>query len=255
MKTLPDPPASPRSPPRILLVEDDPTSRAFLTAALHAIPAEVDAVDSIAGALALLGGSLYDLWMFDANLPDGDGRDLLARASLDQPYVIALAHTASNDTEVRDALLAAGFRDVLVKPLAASAIQSAVRHALGLDASAEPVGDAENAQPTWDDVAAAAALNGNQTHVATLRQLFIAELPHTRERILACARNGDHESVQGELHKLRASCGFVGAARLGGAVRALQSQPDATDALEYFDRVALDILRDSGGNDGKSGQS
>ena len=45
MKSPPDPPAS----PRILLVEDDPTSRAFLGAALHAIPAEVDAVDSLAG--------------------------------------------------------------------------------------------------------------------------------------------------------------------------------------------------------------
>ena len=251
MKTTPDSLASLNNPPRILLVEDDPTSRAFLTAALRAVPAEVNAVDSLVGALALLGGSHYDLWMFDANLPDGDGRDLLARARLDRPGVPALAHTASNDAEARNALLAAGFRDVLVKPLPASAIQSAVRHVLGLGARTDSMGTIAGRQPTWDDDVAAAALNGNQTHVATLRQLFIAELPHTRERILACARNGDCESVQGELHKLRASCGFVGAARLADAVRGLQSQPDGADALEFFDQAALDILRASVGNDGK----
>ncbi|MGQ4659736.1 response regulator [Lysobacter sp. F6437] len=251
MKTLPDPPASPQSPPRILLVEDDPTSRAFLTAALQAIPAEVDAADSLAGALALLGGRHYDLWMFDANLPDGDGRDLLARARLEQPDAMALAHTASNDAEVRGTLLAAGFRDVLIKPMPASAVQWAVRHALGLGAPTESMGTVADTQPTWDDVAATAALNGNQAHVAILRQLFIAELPQTRERILAAARSGDRDSVQAELHKLRASCGFVGAARLADTVRALQSQPDATDVLECFDRAALDIVERSGNNDGK----
>lgn len=249
MKSPPDPPAS----PRILLVEDDPTSRAFLGAALHAIPAEVDAVDSLAGALALLGGRQYDLWLFDANLPDGDGRDLLARAHQAHPGIPALAHTASNDAGVREALLAAGFRDVLVKPLPASAVQSAVRAVLGFGASTDSTRAIASNQPTWDDVAAAAALNGNQAHVATLRQLFVAELPHTHERILACARDGDRESMQGELHKLRASCGFVGAARLADTVRALQSQPDAVDALDRFDRAALDILRQSDGNNDGTG--
>ena len=37
--------------PRILLVEDDPTSRAFLLAATRALPAEVDLACDMAGRL------------------------------------------------------------------------------------------------------------------------------------------------------------------------------------------------------------
>lgn len=243
MKTMPEPPASPSDLPRILLVEDDPTSRAFLSAALHAIPAEVDAADSLAGALVLAGGRHHDLWLFDAHLPDGDACELLQQASGKQSGVVALAHTASDEPAVREKLLAAGFREVLVKPLPASAVQSAVRHALGLDASAQPARQADgDGPPRWDNDAAIAALNGNRSHVETLRQLFLAELPHTHERILVAVRDGHREAVSTELHKLRASCGFVGAARLAVAVQVLQSRPDDVDALAGFDRAASDLL-------------
>lgn len=232
-----------RITPSILLVEDDPTSRAFLAAAVRAIPAEVDGADSLAAALALARSRRYELWLFDANLPDGDGRALLAQARGEQPDVPALAHTASNDPAIRDALLAAGFREVLVKPLPAAAVQAAVRRTLGLDTPATATGSAgAETRPLWDDDAAASALNGNREHVATLRELFVAELPQTRERVLASARTSDREATRAELHKLRASCGFVGAARMAEAVQALQLQPDAADALERFDRAAVATL-------------
>ena len=75
--------------------------------------------------------------------------------------------------------------------------------------------------------------------------MFIEELPPARERIVAAARDGDHEAARAELHKLRSSCGFVGAARLGDAVQALQSRIDDAGALARFDRVALSTLAQS----------
>lgn len=241
MKTTPEPPASPNDLPLILLVEDDPISRAFLSAALHAIPAEVDAADSLATALVLAGGRRHDLWLFDAHLPDGDACELLHRASGMQSGVVALAHTASDEPAVRERLLTAGFREVMVKPLPASAVQSAVRHALEL--SPQPVHRAVgDGSPLWDDDTAIAALNGNRSHVDTLRQLFLTELPQTRERVLAAARDGHPETVSAELHKLRASCGFVGATQLAMTVQVLQSRPGGADALTDFDRAASDLL-------------
>lgn len=232
-----------KTPPRILLVEDDTTSRAFLTAAVQAMSLEVDGAGTVAAALARARSRRYELWLFDANLPDGDGRALLAQARCEQPGVPALAHTASNDPAIRDALLAAGFREVLVKPLPAAAVQAAVRRTLGRGTPATATGGAgADTRPLWDDDAAATALNGNPEHVATLRELFVAELPQTRERVLASARSGDREATRAELHKLRASCGFVGAARMAEAVQALQLRPDATDALERFDRAAIATL-------------
>ena len=81
--------------PRILLVEDDPTSRAFLQAATESLPAHVDSAVTVAEALALAARHDYALWLIDANLPDGSGSGLLARLRAQAPSVPAIAHTAS----------------------------------------------------------------------------------------------------------------------------------------------------------------
>ncbi|SDX28843.1 Hpt domain-containing protein [Lysobacter enzymogenes] len=224
----------------MLLVEDDPTSRAFLTAAVEAVPAQVDGADSLAAAMALSASTDYQLWLFDAHLPDGSGIDLLERLRRSHPATPALAHTATGESEVRARLIASGFSDVLVKPLPAAAVRGAIRRLLDLpehDAlAAAPLHDA--AAPVWDDDAAARALNGNRAHIATLRELFVQELPNARRAILAAARIGNLDALRGELHKLRASCGFVGAAKLAQAVQALQTQPDSAHELQRFERTA-----------------
>jgi HPt (histidine-containing phosphotransfer) domain-containing protein len=88
--------------------------------------------------------------------------------------------------------------------------------------------------PIWDDAAALAALNGNAEHVAALRTLFLDELPGMRTQI------ADAGTRAATLHRLRASCGFVGAARLADAVQALQES--SSDAA--LQRV-LDTLWDT----------
>ena len=136
----------PPSLPRVLLVEDDTISQAYFRAVLEALPAAVDAVTTQACALARAETVRHDLWLVDLNLPDGSGPDLLQqlRARWPQPPP-ALAHTADADPAVRVAALQAGFRDVLVKPLATAELAGAVRSALA------DAGDL----PDWDNAAAA----------------------------------------------------------------------------------------------------
>src|SRR3546814_7320569 len=108
---------------RILLVEDDPVSQAYLAAVLEALPATVDAVASAAAALrAVDAGGSHGLWLVDAHLPDADGATLLSRLRLLVPWTPAVAHTASCDRDGIEALLAAGFDRVLCKPIAAAAL-------------------------------------------------------------------------------------------------------------------------------------
>ncbi|ALN81605.1 response regulator [Lysobacter antibioticus] len=228
-----------------MLVEDDPTSRAFLTAAVEAVPAEVDGVDSLAAAMALGNAEDYQLWLFDAHLPDGSGIDLLKRLRERHPSTLAVAHTATGETEVRDRLIASGFAEVLVKPLPAAAVRAAVRRLLGLPehdvaVALSSIDDAD--APIWDDEVAARALNGNRAHIATLRELFTQELPNARRSVSSAAELGNVDALRGELHKLRASCGFVGAARLAQAVQELQAQPDSSLLLARFDRAAQDTI-------------
>lgn len=230
--------------PRILLVEDDPTSRWFLTAALRALPAEVDAADCLAAATALASTQDYALWMIDARLPDGSGADLLARLRTRWPHTPALAHTAANESSALDELLVAGFLEALVKPLPATTVQAAVRRALGMQAGAEASGSAAYGRklPVWDDESAIRALNGNRAHVDTLRELFAQELPKCLQAVTTAASQGDTSSIGAELHRLRASCGFVGAARLGAAVQALQHAPSSPLLFSAFEQAAQDTL-------------
>jgi CheY-like chemotaxis protein/HPt (histidine-containing phosphotransfer) domain-containing protein len=227
-------------PPRVLLVEDDPVSRAFLGTALRALPATVDAADSVAAALALGAAGGYDLWLFDANLPDGSGAELLAQLRARDAATPAVAHTAANDPAVVEALLAAGFRQVLVKPLPAATLQRSAREVLGLTVDGAAVSNAwANAVlPDWDDEGATRALNGNREHIDALRRLFVGELPAVIERVRNAFRNEDFQGLHGELHRLRASCGFVGATRLHLAVQALGEDQRSHARLHDFTLAA-----------------
>jgi DNA-binding response OmpR family regulator len=234
--------------PHVLLVEDDPVSRVFLAAAIQAVPATVDAADTVAAAFALATAGSYDLWLFDANLPDGSGTELLTRLRALDARTPALAHTASDDGAVIDTLSAAGFREVLVKPLPAVAVQTMIRRALGFPGGSTGMRDAAAFTadlPVWDDEAATRALNGNREHIATLRALFVAELAGLRQRIATDARNQDFAGLRNELHRLRASCGFVGAARLGHAVQELHNDSGSILRLQDFDLAAQSTLEQS----------
>jgi CheY-like chemotaxis protein/HPt (histidine-containing phosphotransfer) domain-containing protein len=230
------PSATPAITPAILLVEDDPTTCAYLFALTEALPARVDAAASLAAALRYAAANTYDLWLVDANLPDGSGIELLARLRTLSPATPALAHTAAHERGELEPLFAAGFAEVLVKPIDADAWRTAIRRALGRAMTETACRDATGPSgelPFWDDDAAARALGGDAANVAALRGLFVSELPAQ----IAAIRDGDATTRGNQLHRLRASCAFVGACRLEQAVRSLQDAPDAA-TLQVFLRIA-----------------
>jgi len=239
--------------PRILLVEDDPTSRAFLQAATEALPAEVDVAGSVAEATALATRHAHALWLVDANLPDGTGAALLARLRARGLSTPAIAHTASHERGEHDALMDAGFAATVAKPLSAEAWIAAIRRALEGSPWASPARSAiaEEAAvdlyglPAWDDDRALAALAGNAGNVAALRELFLAELPGVRDAVAAAAGGGDVDAIRASLHRLRAGCGFVGAARLEAAAARLRDAPSSDAALQAFLAAAQDTLSPS----------
>lgn len=227
--------------PQVLLVEDDPISREVLALAIAALPADVVAVESLAQARVALATRVFQAWMVDAHLPDGAGVELLA---LRPSATIALAHTASNDPLTARALQAAGFSTVLVKPLPAGAVQAALRRALGEPAGPGPADAGEPMQPPpWDDAAALRALGGHAANVGGLRDLFVRELEPTLPRLQAAFDARDAATLQGELHRLKASCGFVGAAQLACAVQAASRAPDDAAVHAALHAVARATLR------------
>lgn len=225
---------------RLLLVEDDQTSRYFLAEALRGLPALVDEAVDIDQATRLVSSTRHDLWLVDAHLPDGDGASCLRslRRYHDTP---ALAITAGASREELDQLCACGYLEVLLKPVSIALLQSTVRRLLGETPTiAAPRDDGK--LPVWDEARALAAIGGHHGSLMALRKIFLDELPGLRAQVLAAHAAGDKVQLGAVLHKLKASCGFVGATRLLRAVEALDRSPGNTGLAREFDHAVADAI-------------
>lgn len=228
--------------PRLLLVEDEPISLDFLAEALEGVPAQVDTASDIAAATWLARDRAHALWLVDAHLPDGDGLDCLRalRACADTP---AIAVTATTSRPELDALCAGGFLEVMVKPVSVAQAQATVRRLLGLRAGGVREPRLEAKWPVWDEGRALSAIGGKPEALLRLRAMFLLELPELREQLRVAHGAADGATVAAVLHKLKASCGFVGALRLGRAVEALSARPFEAAALADFEHAAEDALQ------------
>lgn len=216
-----------------LLAEDEPVSRAFLLEALQALGWRCEAVADGANALARALARRYDLLVLDLNLPGLDGASVLARLREgDQAAshcTAALALTADHDPALHERLREAGFVAVATKPITLDALARAIDLACGTSACA-----------VWDEAAALRASGGQAAVVAALRALMRRDLPAQRRAIASAWQDGDLGAARAELHRLRAACGFCGAAGLAEALDALHRAD--TPAHRQATLVAIDAL-------------
>ncbi|AEA60039.1 PAS domain-containing hybrid sensor histidine kinase/response regulator [Burkholderia gladioli] len=105
---------------RVMLVDDDETSRTSLAAALATLGAAVVVASSGRDALAKIDGARPTVVLSDLAMPDGDGFWLLdalrggARTAINAPMLAVTAHAGQADER---RVLAAGFNGYLCKPV------------------------------------------------------------------------------------------------------------------------------------------
>jgi two-component system, OmpR family, copper resistance phosphate regulon response regulator CusR len=132
---------------KILIVEDEPKTRAYLRKGLEEAGFTIDAVDDGADALHLVKRDHLDLIILDVLLPGIDGWEVIARlrARGDQTPVLML--TARDQVHDRVRGLELGADDYLVKPFAFSELLARVRTILRRGPTRQPevlrIGDLE----------------------------------------------------------------------------------------------------------------
>lgn len=237
---------------RVLIADDDPVSLRFLAAAVSQLGGEAVAVAEGAAALAAATGQSFDLMLLDRRMPGLGGAELLLALRAAGNTTPAIATSAEIDAAVAAQLRGAGFVDIIEKP----ATWATLERVLGpyLHFSAGPLADAASATatPLLDDGAALSAIGGDTSALRALRSLLAQELSD----VLAQSASVDpctHSAFWRErLHRLRASCGFCGAAAMAeAAVRldcSLRNDPgNAQTVLRDFlllCRTTLSVLRD-----------
>lgn len=223
--------------PNLLLLEDDPPTCLFLCEALMALPAQVQCAATLAQAEQAITHSAFDLWLFDAHVPDGHSAELLARRGSVDTHCPAIALTADNDPSSAAALRAAGFAQVLIKPVSAAALLHAVRKLLAWLPSAA----GEHA--VWNHNHALAAAGGVESTRAALNALFLRELPELQQQIINALEHGEDALAASLLHRLKGSCALVGADALLGAVSALAGEPGRSALRDQFVDACAQTLR------------
>ena len=119
---------------RVLVAEDNQTTREVLTRMLQRRGVRVSAVENGSHALALASSDSFDLILMDCQMPGLDGFEATrAIRSLDgaRAEVPILALTAYGLVEDKQRFVAAGFSGVLTKPYTVQEIEDALRRWIG----------------------------------------------------------------------------------------------------------------------------
>lgn len=181
------PQASVRHTERILVVEDDPVSRALIAPQLAALGYDhVDAVLNGRQALERCRSETYDVIVSDLNMPVMDGKMLLSalRAKgIATPVIVNTASTAQDlDTNQHD------FAHVLHKPVSIDQLDNALTRVLGKQAKARVV--------TTKSIRDA-------TVMRQLQAAFLASWEVDVNAMKEAVLSGDDNLFQRRLHRLK----------------------------------------------------
>jgi two-component system OmpR family response regulator len=211
---------------RVLVVDDDAVTLRFFEAALRQIGADVTSVEDGAAARAAVAHDTVALLLIDRHLPDMSDEMLLQVLRDEGCTAPAIATSAEVDDDIRARMLDAAFDDVIAKPVSLERLREVVSRFAG-----------DSAELLRDD-AALIALGGHRESLAALRGLLASELD---ELCASCAHIDtlDRQAIVARLHRLRASCGFCGAAALAQATATTQTALNENATVDWPAFLAL----------------
>jgi CheY-like chemotaxis protein len=252
---LPVSPLNQSAVPKILVADDNPISLGFFADALAQLGSDVERARDGLGALAAAQRGRFDLLLLDVNMPGLDGIGALRRIRAEpgpSRDAIACATTAAGGDASRETLTAAGFDEVIAKPVSVNALRDLLERHLHVampsstrDERAAPLRDGA----VLDDIAALSATGGDASILAALRGLLLAELDALPDELAGMAARADIAALRDRLHRLDASAGFCGAPALGAAGAHLRAVLDdgaawPSDAIATF-LAACSKVRDA----------
>jgi DNA-binding response OmpR family regulator len=128
-----DQPAYRSAGSRILLVDDEPRIRAFVSRALLAAGYAIDFAQDGTEALQQAAAGSYGLVILDLIMPDMDGRAVLTEILRRQPEQAILVLSCLDDVATKVDCLELGAQDYLTKPFSLAELLARVRARLRAD--------------------------------------------------------------------------------------------------------------------------
>jgi CheY-like chemotaxis protein/HPt (histidine-containing phosphotransfer) domain-containing protein len=236
---------------RVLVVEDNRINQEVAVELLQAVGLVVETADNGLQALDRVLGGCYDLVLMDVQLPLMDG--LAATRAIRQrlgPELPILALTANAFTEERDACLAAGMNDHVVKPVNPTLLYEALARWLPpVEPLTEP-SEPPEVPATWQAVPEPAAveppraplaerlagvadidldgalstMGGRADILERVLDKFVDRYRGGKPALLAHDVSDPQAALRTACHSLRGACLAIGAHPLKARIEALEQQ-------------------------------
>jgi two-component system, sensor histidine kinase and response regulator len=227
----------------VLVVEDHPVNREVAVAVLESMGCRVSLAEDGLQAVELCRRQTFDVVLMDIQMPEMDGRQATRQIRAEakaqgRPRIPILALTANALKEDREACLAAGMDDYLVKPVSRQQlIQVLGRWLSGVDLEAGvPAKESEQVQSNEETGELPAldlnvlmglpGVNGRRDApvLARLLPLFVSETRKNVQAVQEALAAENTEGMRALTHKMKSSCMAIGAVRLATRARVLDEQ-------------------------------
>lgn len=222
---------------RLLVVDDGELNRYLVQEFIEALGGECDAVNDGEQALAMLNDhpTLYSGVLMDVQMPILDGLETTRRLRKDSRFkaLPIVAFTAGAMEEQREAALAAGMNDVLLKPL--SLEQMAACFGRWCKQAMPEV-------PGIDIQHAAHTMEGNVALFERLLGIFREEFSTVLVDLKADLAKGDTASAQRRMHNICGSAAQIGALELAAVAGQVEN---AIEKEDFVDKQLMDLFEKS----------
>ena len=206
----------PQARARLLLAEDNATSRRTAVLMLRRLGYAVHAVDNGQAVLEALNEQRYDAVLMDLHMPRLNGAEA-TQAIRQRPgperHVPIIAMTAHAGARERRRCLDAGMNDHLPKPVAIDALEQMLER--WLFGSSRPArSDSISSMHSAVDLGVVETLRemaDDDGLVIELLEGFLRDAPRTVARARERAAAGDHSGAADAAHKLKSAAGNLGA--------------------------------------------
>ena len=230
----------------VLVVEDDPTTAALLSAVMRREGWDYRHANKFSGAWALLQQEQFDLMLLDLNLPDGNGTELLRRLRespanhLPDPALSVLIITSNAELASRVAGLDLGADGYMTKPFHPDEVAALIR-AMRRRTEAGEANHLRHRDIVLDRRARTASQAGQPVPLSEQEFRVLQALLDARPRVLSraeilgrqAAADRDGAGVEVHVHHLRRKFGedLIRTVRgLGYCVPAEPGRPSRTNS-------------------------
>jgi len=175
--------------PTVLIVDDEPTPRAFLHQSLADQGYAALEAGTVADAHNQIDLGHADIVLLDVNLPDGSGLRLLERVAQEQPGLPVIVITGYGDIEMAVEAMQAGAQDFLTKPIDNTRLLKALSRAseaVSLRQELDHLRQSRRAQYDW--------VVGETPAMKRVAELIERAAP-TASSVLLCGESGTGKGV------------------------------------------------------------